>query len=134
MIVFPNAKINLGLHIAGKRDDGFHDIETTFYPIAIQDVVEITRGEAFTLSLSGAPLGGTIEDNLCTKAYGLLKKDFPGMPPVHIFLHKAIPTGAGLGGGSADGSFSLVLLNTLFRLGLATAALTRYAMQLGSDC
>jgi 4-diphosphocytidyl-2-C-methyl-D-erythritol kinase len=134
MLSFPNCKINLGLNIAGKRADGYHNIETVFYPIQINDVLEIIPADDFKFSISGLSVEANTNDNLCVKAYFLLKKDFPQLPPVAIFLHKAIPTGAGLGGGSADGSFTLVLMNEKFQLNLSTTQLISYASQLGSDC
>jgi 4-diphosphocytidyl-2-C-methyl-D-erythritol kinase len=137
VIVFPNCKINLGLHILRKRSDGFHDLETVFYPLDLQDALEIVHCEqqsevAFTLS--GASLDIPDADNICVKAYQLLKKDFPTLPPVKMHLHKAIPSGAGLGGGSADGAFTLLLLNQKFQLQLTDEQLIQYALQLGSDC
>ncbi|MEI6948238.1 4-(cytidine 5'-diphospho)-2-C-methyl-D-erythritol kinase [Paraflavisolibacter sp. H34] len=137
MVVFPNCKINLGLHILRKRGDGFHDLETVFYPVALQDALEIitnTAGDGPVLHPSGLVIDGRPEDNICTKAYGLLKADFPLLPPVHLHLHKVIPAGAGLGGGSADGAFTLLALNRKYRLGLTEEQLLRYALQLGSDC
>ncbi|SRR5579871_4679867 len=134
MLSFPNGKINLGLHIVGKREDGYHNIETVFYPFPIHDVVEIIRSEKFTISISGSAVEGNAHDNLCVKAYLLLKDNFPQISPVNIYLHKSIPIGAGLGGGSADGAFTLMLLNRLFQLNLSTGQLIGYASQLGSDC
>lgn len=138
MLVFPNCKINLGLHISSKRADGFHNIETVFYPLAIKDAVEIlpahNTNSAITFTCSGLIVDGKEEDNICLKAYHLLKKDFPQLPAVKIHLHKAIPMGAGLGGGSADGAFTLTVLNRQFNLGLSAEQLISYALQLGSDC
>ncbi|HLY69282.1 MAG TPA: 4-(cytidine 5'-diphospho)-2-C-methyl-D-erythritol kinase [Puia sp.] len=134
MVSFPNCKINLGLHVGRKRMDGYHDIETVFYPLQIKDVLEIIAADAFELSMSGSKVEGNANDNLCVRAYSLLKNDFPHLPPTHIFLYKAIPTGAGLGGGSADGAFALKLLNEKFKLSLSTEQLMVYASQLGSDC
>lgn len=135
MIVFPNCKINLGLNVIGKRTDGFHDLETVFYPLAFTDVLEIAASENSSneLVITGlqVPAG---ESNLCMKAYSLLKKDFPHMPFIKIHLHKAIPMGAGLGGGSADAAFSLKLLNKKFINSLTAEQIKRYALQLGSDC
>src|SRR5436190_19409806 len=123
MVSFPNTKINLGLNIVNKRNDGYHDIETVFYPIHLKDaveVIEIRNAQSSMLnvqcSTSGFPIEGDIENNLCVKAYHLLKKDFPHLPDLQMHLHKAIPTGAGLGGGSADGAFVLKLLNKKFDL------------------
>ncbi|MEJ8843566.1 4-(cytidine 5'-diphospho)-2-C-methyl-D-erythritol kinase [Lacibacter sp. H375] len=153
MIVFPNCKINLGLHILNKREDGYHNLETVFYPVQLKDALEVVRRDdarqltddthpsplttdesSITFSSTGLPIAGDPETNLCIKAYRLLKKDFPALPPVQMHLHKAIPMGAGLGGGSADGAFALKLLNDKFQLGLSTQQLIDYALQLGSDC
>ncbi|HSZ85948.1 MAG TPA: 4-(cytidine 5'-diphospho)-2-C-methyl-D-erythritol kinase [Puia sp.] len=134
MLIFPNCKINLGLNIIGKRADGYHNIETVFYPVQINDVLEIIPADEFTFSTSGLTIEGNADDNLCVKAYSLLKKDLPQLPQVNILLHKAIPTGAGLGGGSADAAFTLMLLNEKFQLNLSTRQLLGYASQLGSDC
>ena len=137
MIVFPNCKINLGLHVVKKRTDGFHDLQTVFYPIAIHDALEIIDAPADSanrFSFSGVAVEGKAEDNICAKAYQLLKKDFPELPPVSMHLHKNIPIGAGLGGGSADGAFALQLLNKKFALGLSSEKLIKYALMLGSDC
>lgn len=135
MIAFPNAKINLGLYITSKRDDGFHDLETVFYPIPLYDVLEIIEDRAaFSCSVSGRPVDTKGGENLCVKAFRLLRKDFPQIPDIHIYLHKAIPMGAGLGGGSADAAFTLALLNDKFQLDISKEQLSLYALQLGSDC
>ena len=139
MIQFPNCKINLGLSILEKRKDGFHSLETVFYPAALNDLLEITKSgsqqiENVEFSNSGNPIPGAISTNLCKKAYDLLKADFPQLPPVKIHLHKNIPIGAGLGGGSSDGAFALTILNDLFQLKLTTDQLIHYAAKLGSDC
>ncbi len=136
MIVFPNCKINLGLNIISKRDDGFHNLETIFYPLPFYDVLEIIQNdkEENELFLSGIEIEGELNNNLCIKAYELLKEDFPQLPFVNIYLHKNIPAGAGLGGGSADGAFMLVLLNEKFNLQLNEEQLLNYASRLGSDC
>jgi 4-diphosphocytidyl-2-C-methyl-D-erythritol kinase len=134
VIVFPNCKINLGLRILRKRDDGYHDIETVFYPIALKDALEIIPATTeTTITISGNTIPGNGADNSCIKAYQLLKKDFPSLPSVSIHLHKAIPAGAGLGGGSADGAFALQLINQYFELGISEKQLSGYALQLGSD-
>lgn len=138
MITFPNAKINLGLNIIEKRPDGYHNLETIFYPINLQDALEVTRREnndkEYTLHISGAPLEGEPEDNLVVKAYKLLKKDYPGLLPVDIHMYKHIPAGAGLGGGSSDAACIIKLLNDKFSLGLSTERMEEYAAKLGADC
>lgn len=132
MLSFPNCKINLGLHIVRKREDGFHDLETIFLPIPFTDVLEIIEADKTELTISGLPI--ETENNLCIKAYQILKNDFLGLPPVKIHLHKVIPMGAGLGGGSSDAAFTLQILNNKFRLKLTTEQLLDYALRLGSDC
>lgn len=137
MIAFPNCKINLGLRVLQKRSDGFHDIETIFYPVPLKDVLEIITLPAAglpTIQTHGLQINGEATENLCFKAWQLLKKDFPELPPVEIQLLKNIPMGAGLGGGSADAAFMLQLLNDKFRLDLSSQQLVDYATQLGSDC
>ena len=134
MLTFPNAKINIGLRITGKRADGFHNIETVFYPVDLKDIMEVLpAGEKLDFRLSGIELDGNAHDNLCLKAYRLLQTDF-NLPAVKIHLHKIIPAGAGLGGGSADASFTLKALNRLFNLNLSLLKLQSYARRLGSDC
>ena len=138
MITFPNAKINLGLNIVEKRPDGYHNLKTIFYPINLQDALEVTRREnndkEYTLHISGSPLEGEPEDNLVVKAYKLLKKDYPGLLPVDIHMYKHIPAGAGLGGGSSDAACMIKLLNDKFSLGLSTERMEEYAVKLGADC
>ncbi|HEY0272411.1 MAG TPA: 4-(cytidine 5'-diphospho)-2-C-methyl-D-erythritol kinase [Chitinophaga sp.] len=135
MLTFPNCKINLGLHVVGKRADGFHDLETVFYPLPLKDGLEVvTATGATTFTTSGLPVPGKTADNLVFRAYQLLQKDFPGLPAVQVHLHKHIPMGAGLGGGSSNAAFMLRLLNKKYRLQLDEPALVRYAAQLGSDC
>ena len=134
MINFPNAKINLGLHVLRKRTDGFHDIETCMYPIPLKEALEIIPSKTFSFSHSGISIPGGSDNNLIVKAYRLLLSDYPEIPAVAIHLHKNIPIGAGLGGGSADAAFTLSLLNQLFSIGLDTKQLENYASQLGSDC
>jgi len=138
VIVFPNCKINLGLHILQKRADGYHELETVFYPIALQDGLEIIQNPSsatdIEISISGLVIDSDTSNNICVKAYQLLKKDFPQLPSIKLHLHKVIPSGAGLGGGSADGAFTLLLLNRKFNLGLTEDHLINYALQLGSDC
>lgn len=134
MITFPNAKINIGLRITGKRDDGFHNIESIFYPIPLKDALEIVPSEKLQFTASGLPIPGSADDNLCLKAFHLLKRDFSAVEPVHIYLRKNIPMGAGLGGGSADGALMINLINDFFELGCDVETRESYAAQLGSDC
>ena len=157
MLFFPNCKINLGLRILRRRPDGYHDLETIFYPLPLKDSLESIRlspesaGAASEqpsvqdqpsnhepgtprFSSYGLHIPGDPENNLCLKAWRLLKADFPALPAVHLHLLKNIPIGAGLGGGSADGAWTLRGLNTQFHLGLSQDQLLHYAAQLGSDC
>jgi 4-diphosphocytidyl-2-C-methyl-D-erythritol kinase len=148
MLSFPNCKINLGLYITRKRDDGYHDLETVFYPVGkpvksvssdggipLHDVLEIVESTGTTLHMSGRVVTGNEADNLVWKAWQMLKHEYPdNIPPLDIYLHKVIPMGAGLGGGSADGAFMLSLLNDCFNLGLDKLRLAQYALRLGSDC
>jgi len=131
LILFPNAKINVGLQIISKRADGYHEIETAFYPISLCDVLEIILSNTLSFSSSGIDIPG--EGNLCLDAYQLLKMDHD-IPAVQIHLHKIIPIGAGLGGGSSDAAFTLIGLNKLFNLKLTNTQLKTYALQLGADC
>ncbi len=134
MIAFPNCKINLGLNVLEKRNDGYHNLETVFFPVRLYDVLEIVDvGNKTKLSTSGIVVGNA-GDNLCLKAFHLLKKDYPQIPEADIHLHKTIPPGAGLGGGSADAAFMLLLLNEKFKLAIPEEKLYGYALQLGSDC
>jgi 4-diphosphocytidyl-2-C-methyl-D-erythritol kinase len=133
MILFPNAKINIGLYVTGKRTDGFHNLESAFFPIDWTDILEITPQEKFEFSSSGLPISGKMEDNLCYRAYQLLQKAHQ-IKGVHIHLHKIIPMGAGLGGGSSDAAFTLIGLRDLFDLPLTNTDLIPFAQQLGSDC
>lgn len=139
MIYFPNAKVNLGLRVTSRREDGYHDLDTVFFPVPLNDVLEVitqsvTTADAVTFTHSGIPIPGDESSNLCIKAYQLLKKDHPTLPPIFLHLHKHIPMGAGLGGGSSDGAFMLKLLNDKYKLGLGEDQLQAYALQLGSDC
>lgn len=133
MIVFPNAKINLGLNIVSKRPDGYHNIETCFYPIPWNDALEIIVSDKLTFTTSGLEIPGNTDTNLCLQAYHLVKEQYD-IPLVHIHLHKVIPMGAGLGGGSADGAFTLKVLNDQFGLEISSEELEDMAGQLGSDC
>jgi 4-diphosphocytidyl-2-C-methyl-D-erythritol kinase len=138
MLVFPNSKINLGLYVTGKREDGYHNIETVFYPVPLCDILEILPltenipGKV-NFTNTGIPVDCDPEKNLCVKAFRLLNADFD-LPPVEIILHKAVPMGAGLGGGSADSAYTLSLLNEMFNLELSLEKLAGYAAKLGSDC
>lgn len=133
MISFSPCKINIGLHVFSKRPDGYHGIETCFYPIPWTDILEIIPSSVLEFSSSGTPIPGKREENLCLRAYQLLKITFD-LQPVKIHVHKIIPTGAGLGGGSSNAAYTLRLLNTLFNLQLTIDQLRRYGSQLGSDC
>jgi len=139
MIVFPNAKINLGLRITAKRSDGYHNLDTVFFPVPLRDALEIitnpdSTATGVSFSSSGIPIPGETASNLCIKAYSILKTKFQELPAVQIHLHKNIPMGAGLGGGSADGAFTLQLLNSKYKLNLTEPELIELALELGSDC
>ena len=137
MIVYPNCKINLGLNVVRKRTDGYHDLETVFYPVPLTDKLEATIGNGAdgtcSLSLSGNPIEGNAADNLIVKAYNLLAADHR-LPHVDFDLKKNIPSQAGLGGGSSDATYTLRLLNELCQLHLDSPTLQRYAARLGADC
>ena len=133
MISFPNAKINLGLNITAKRPDGFHSIESCFYPVQWLDALEVTPAGNTNFTSSGLSIPGESDSNLCLKVYQALQKDFD-LPAVHIHLLKNIPIGAGLGGGSADAAFTIKSLNSLFCLNLSVAQMEDYLRPLGSDC
>ena len=136
MLIFPCAKINLGLHINAKRADGFHEIETVFYPIdAFSDILEIipTNKSEYFFQQSGIFIQNKTGINLVEKAY-LLMRELYNLPSVDMFLYKYIPVGAGLGGGSSDAAFALKLINTVFQLNLSTETLKKHACELGSDC
>lgn len=139
MIIYPNAKINIGLNVVERRKDGYHNLETVFYPINLQDAIEIkdVEGEVpecgYQLKVSGTVLDGTPDDNLVVKAYKLLKHDF-NLPPIYIYVYKHIPTGAGLGGGSSDAAFMIKALNERYNLGLSTPQMEEYATRIGADC
>ena len=124
MIVFPYCKINLGLHVVRKREDGFHDIETLFYPVFWKDILEVTDGikGEFDLEISGLTISGDLNSNLIYKAWKLIKADH-SIPPILVHLHKLLPMGAGLGGGSSDAAFMLKLLNLKFNLGISDEAM-----------
>jgi 4-diphosphocytidyl-2-C-methyl-D-erythritol kinase len=133
MVVFPNAKINLGLNVTERRADGYHNLETVFYPLVLSDILEVLPGGIFEFQTSGLPVDANKDDNLVVKAFQLLNRDFR-LPPVAVYLHKVIPMGAGLGGGSSDAAFMLRALNNLSGLNLSDDHLKRYAVQLGADC
>lgn len=138
MIQFPHCKINLGLSIIEKRNDGYHELETVFYPVQLQDMVEVCIAENTTIPIqfshTGIAIPGDEANNLCIKAFQLLKKEFPNIPSTQIHLHKHIPMGAGLGGGSSDATAVLKIMNQLFNLELNQERLIELAAQLGSDC
>jgi 4-diphosphocytidyl-2-C-methyl-D-erythritol kinase len=139
MIVFPNCKINLGLHIVSKREDGYHNLETIFYPVPLKDSLELILDSSslkprITFTQSGLEVKGDTNNNICVKAYQLLVEDFPNLPAVTVHLHKSIPMGAGLGGGSSDAGYMLQLLNEKFNLSISNEKLMQYALKLGSDC
>ncbi len=133
MISFPNAKINLGLHVLEKRKDGFHNIESCFYPMELCDALEVMPANQLHFESTGLPIPGNTSDNLVLRAYHLLSR-FHDLPNVAIHLHKVIPMGAGLGGGSSDGAFALKMLNELFQIGLTNIQVKALAAELGSDC
>lgn len=138
MILFPNAKINLGLNVTEKRPDGFHNLQTVFYPIGLSDVLEIiidkdNKHNGVDFQTSGIEIPGSADNNLCIKAYNLIKQDYP-LPVLKVFLQKIIPIGAGLGGGSSDGAFFIKGINELLELNLSWGEMHHYAKMLGSDC
>ncbi|GHV25824.1 4-diphosphocytidyl-2-C-methyl-D-erythritol kinase [Bacteroidia bacterium] len=132
MITFPNAKINLGLNIVAKRPDGYHNLETVFYPIPLYDALEIVSAKKNSFTQTGIAVDGDAANNLVMRAYHLLKKDF-SLPELDVYLQKNIPFGAGLGGGSADAAFMLKMLNELGDLKLSNEDLEQYGAQLGAD-
>ena len=141
MITKPIAKINLGLNVVEKRPDGYHNLETVFYPVPIQDVLEVYPMDAefpsdvdCDLKVTNIHIEGDEQKNLVVKAYHLLKNDFPTLPRIHTHLYKGIPTQAGMGGGSSDCGFMITLLNEQFQLGLSEQQMIAYAAKLGADC
>lgn len=135
MLSFPHAKINIGLHIVEKRADGYHNIETIFYPLKLRDALEILPSEGDgSFQISGLEINDNPNDNLCLKAFRLLKQDFSKIPNLQMHLHKVIPFGAGLGGGSSDAAFTIEMLNTFFSLGLNKSQKQDYCRKIGSDC
>lgn len=133
MVTYPNAKINLGLNITEKRSDGYHNIESLFFPIPLSDKLEIKTSDRFKFTSTGIAIDGSPQNNLVVKAYELMKKPYD-LPPVAIHLHKVIPFGGGLGGGSSDASFCITTLNTLFELNLDTNTMISHAEKIGADC
>lgn len=138
MLVFPCCKINLGLHVTERRPDGYHNLETLFYPIPLEDVLEVVplsgaKKQSWKLTLYGNSVAGNAEQNLVVKAYRLLAYRYD-LPAVDIHLYKHIPSGAGLGGGSSDAAYMLLLLNDLFQLHLSVSQLEVFATDLGADC
>lgn len=136
MISFPHAKINLGLRVVEKRPDGYHNIETIFYPVSFCDVLEIVplkEGKEDKFAFTGLELPGPPSDNLCVKAVDRFRKEFH-FPAVSLHLHKIIPAGAGLGGGSSDAAFTIKMLNAIFKAGLPDEKMAAIAGELGSDC
>lgn len=133
MVTFPNAKINLGLNVVGRRPDGYHNIESLFYPVVLSEILEVLPGDEFLFETSGLYIDSVPEKNLAVKAYNLLKQKYD-LPPVKIHLHKAIPIGAGLGGGSSDAAFMLKMLNQIYEIGVSVDQLSSYASELGADC
>jgi len=133
MVAFPNAKINLGLYVTSKRSDGYHNLVSCFYPVDWKEALEVIPSSSFSFSSSGLNVPGDSVSNLVVKAYQLMREKY-NVPTSSIHLHKAIPMGAGLGGGSADAAFTLTLLNQLYQLSLSTEELIQLSAQLGSDC
>jgi len=133
MISFPNAKINIGLNVVSKRQDGYHNLETIFYPIKLSDALELVESEKTEFTSSGIEIDGKAENNLVFKAYQLLQKDYD-LPAVKLHLHKVVPFGAGLGGGSADAAFTFKMLKDYFKLDISETMLESYAAQIGADC
>lgn len=133
MICFPNAKINLGLNVVSKRPDGYHNIETVFYPIPVKDALEIVNADKLSFTQTGIQVDAPMEKNLVIKALNLLKTQYE-IPPLEIHLLKAIPFGAGLGGGSSDAAFMLKLLNDFCQLNIQPDELEKTAASIGADC
>lgn len=141
MLTLPNAKINLGLNVVAKRADGYHDLETVFYPVPITDALEVFPMDPHfpsavdcDLKVTNIHIEGNEQKNLVVRAYQLLKQDFPTLPRIHAHLYKGIPTQAGMGGGSSDCGFMITLLNRQFQLGLTDQQMIDYAARLGADC
>ncbi len=133
MIVYANAKINIGLFVTRKREDGYHDIETVFYPVPVFDIIEFKEADGFVLRTEGHALDIDYKDNLVYKVYKTFKDKFD-IPPVEVFMIKRIPSGAGMGGGSADAAFFAKGLNEYFKIGLDDKELETLVLEFGSDC
>ncbi|WP_199120482.1 4-(cytidine 5'-diphospho)-2-C-methyl-D-erythritol kinase [Pedobacter sp. ASV28] len=133
MLTFANAKINLGLFLTEKRTDGYHNLQTVFYPVKIYDVIELIDAVETTIEIKGIDIPSNVDDNICLKAFKTLQSDF-NLPHQQIILLKNIPVGAGLGGGSADAAFLIKLVNQKFELGLRIDQMEGYARNLGADC
>ena len=141
MLTKPIAKINLGLNVVEKRPDGYHNLETVFYPVQIEDALEVYPMDPefpseydCDLKVTNITIDGDEQRNLVVRAYNLLKADFPTLPRIHAHLYKGIPTQAGMGGGSSDCGFMITLLNDMFKLGLSDQQMIDYAAHLGADC
>jgi 4-diphosphocytidyl-2-C-methyl-D-erythritol kinase len=141
MLTRPIAKINLGLNVVEKRPDGYHNLETVFYPVQIEDALEVYPMDPefpseydCDLKVTNITIDGDEQRNLVVRAYNLLKADFPTLPRIHAHLYKGIPTQAGMGGGSSDCGFMITLLNQMFNLGLTDQQMIDYAARLGADC
>lgn len=139
MVAFPPGKINLGLYITEKRTDGYHNLETIFLRVAVRDAIECVpaapdQTEPVRLTVSGRAIAGNATDNLCVKAWHLLQRHYPSLPRVQMHVHKNIPMGAGMGGGSSDGSHMLQLLAQQFNLPVTNELMEKLALELGSDC
>jgi 4-diphosphocytidyl-2-C-methyl-D-erythritol kinase len=133
MIVFPNAKINLGLRILGKRPDGYHNLQSYMIPVEFSDALELVPSVDFEFNSTGLIIDIADDENICVKAFRLMERTY-NVKPVKIHLHKIIPTGSGLGGGSSNGAFTLTLLRKLYNLKLCNDELEIMAAMLGSDC
>ena len=133
MILFPPCKINIGLHVLHKRNDGFHALDSLMYPVSICDILEVVKSDTFEFTNSGITIPGEGQMNICIKAFHLMQKEY-GISPIKIHLHKVIPMGGGLGGGSSDGTYTLRAINDLFNLNLSVERLQGLAALLGSDC
>lgn len=138
MLVFPCCKINLGLNVVSRRPDGYHNLETVFYPIPLHDNLEVTDVEnptaPYILHQTGIQIEGAPESNLVIRVLNTLRDTYPQIPPVEIWLHKRIPSGAGLGGGSSDAAFMMRLLNEMYQLGMDDDDMEYRLSRLGADC